>query len=95
MTDKLQQQPASDYIKIYSKHDGVPGNPIENWYAENKSNNSAIKFTILFWRGNITFGDKWTKTFEIEPGEIKGIGNKRSSGSTTINAQLRGARYTC
>jgi hypothetical protein len=90
----IEEQSAKAELRLYSQHDGVPGNPVENWYVRNLSSSQAIRFTVEFWRGQIVFGDRWTRTFDIEPGEIKGIGSKRSSGmATTINARIVGARY--
>jgi hypothetical protein len=87
------QQSALNLLKLYSVHDGVPGYPIENWYVRNTSTSQAIKFTVLFWKGNIDFGDSHTDIFEIEPGEIKGIGNKRGYGNETTHAKITGARF--
>lgn len=90
----IQTQTALADLRLYSQHDGVPGYPQENWYVRNQSTSRAIRFTVEFWRGQIVFGDRWTRTFNIEPGEIKGIGSKRTSGvATTTNARIRGARY--
>jgi hypothetical protein len=91
-TAKAAEPAASTFIILYSQHDGSPGNPIENWYAKNTSTNKAIKFTVLFWTGQIEFGNKATEVFELEPGEIKSIRTK-TSGGQTWNAQLQGARF--
>ncbi|GAB5527223.1 MAG: hypothetical protein Roseis2KO_50950 [Roseivirga sp.] len=88
-----QEKKASGYIKIYSKHDGKPGYPRENWYAENKSKDQAIRITVTYWNGNFASADKWTKSFDLEPGEKKGIGTKRSGISETTYAKLSGARF--
>ena len=87
------QSNAKAYISLYSQHDGTPGYPRENWYIKNRSSNEAIKVTIEFWKGNYSFGDKWTRSFSVEPGEIKGIGTKRGNGGDTVNAQVKGARF--
>lgn len=88
-----QQKKASGYIKIFSQHDGKPGYPQENWYAENKSKDQAIRVTIVYWNGNFKSADKWTKSFDLEPGEKKGIGTKRSGSSQTTYAKVNGARF--
>ena len=84
---------ASSFLRLYSQHDGRPGYPMENWYLKNTSRNEAIKVTVLFWNGNYALSDKWTRTFTLEPGEIKSIGNKYGYGRVTTYCRIEGARY--
>jgi hypothetical protein len=84
----------SDFIKIYSQHDGTPGYQFENWYARNTTNNRAIRITVLFWTGVLGgINTQWTKVFDLEPGETILIGTKSQFGSSPVNAALKGARY--
>jgi len=88
---------AIDYLKLYSQYDTGNGYTSSNqhWYLKNKHKNRAIKVTILFRSGgDITGNGKWTKSFTLEPGEIKNIGYKRSSFTDgTTSAKINGARF--
>ena len=84
---------AKDFVNLFSKHDGRPGHTIENWYAENTSQNQVIKITVLYTKGNPAFGNQWTKTFTLEPGQIIGIGTKRLGATEAVSARIKGARF--
>ena len=84
---------AKSTLRLYSQHDGRPGYPMENWYIKNTSRNEAIKVTVLYWRGNYSLSQKWTRTFTVEPGEIIGIGNKYGYGQETTYCRIEGARF--
>lgn len=88
-----QQSKAKDFIKLFYKHDGVAGNPVQNWYIENTSDSEAIRVVIKYTRGNPGFNDTWTRKFDVEPGEVVGVGTKSSMGQDPINARVKGARY--
>jgi len=88
-----EAQSAKDYVHLFSKHKGRPGHVLVNWYAENTSQNQVIKITVQYTKGNAAFGNQWTKSFTLEPGQVLGIGTKQLGGTETIHAQIKGARF--
>lgn len=90
----VHQVSAMDYISLFEKFEGSPGYPIYNWYLTNKSSNRAIKVNVLFSTNSSYNGEnQWTQSFELEPGDLKMIGNKTYDGKSYTYAKIVGARF--
>jgi hypothetical protein len=85
------QQPASNYIHLYEKYEGSPGNIIYNYYSSNTSN-SKIRIVVKL-TNTPPDGQSYTQVFIVNPNESIYLANKTSDGAHYTYIALVSAEY--